>query len=291
MTRVLEEVDKVRCFAPSRQVVRAESWVPTSASSVQRPRITVVLRRVVGTGLSVECPTTVDNGRFAPSRGCRPPRQASNDRETVVALSRGCLASTLNVRRSIPVPRVAYTSALITASFSVPPRKFIARRRRGKSRPGKRHRDRVRARAAAQLTLTPAVPVLSLPPPTVQHSVYDPVEAVLLPNFSPRPLPRERPSAISIPALLEPPTEPLPLPEELFRREPATSPRAPVSSHVLNRAKKPPTPGKWYDPLNFDPADLPEDDVLFIPIESSPERFGLTPTKSQPSVKRSLFLS
>ena len=85
VTRVLEEVDKVRCFAPSRQVVRAESWVPTPASSVQRPRITVVLRRVVGTDLSVECPTTANNGRFAPSRGCRPPRRASNDRETIAA--------------------------------------------------------------------------------------------------------------------------------------------------------------------------------------------------------------
>ena len=215
--------------------VRAESWVPTSASSFQRPRITVVLRRVVGADLRVERPTIAK----------RSPR---------VALSRECLASTLNVRRSIPVSRVAYTSASMTASFFVPPRKSSARRRRGKSRPGKRHRDCVRARAAAQLTLTPAVPVLSLPPPTVQHSVYDPVEAVLLPNFSPRPLPRERPSAISIPTLLEPPTEPLPLAEELFRREPATSPRATVSSHVLNRAEKPPTPGKWYDPLNFDPA-------------------------------------
>ena len=87
--------------------------------------------RVVGTDLRVERPMIAK----------RSPR---------AALSRGCLASTLNVRRSIPVSRVAYTSALMTASFSVPLRKSSARRRRGKSRPGKRYRDRVRARAAAQ---------------------------------------------------------------------------------------------------------------------------------------------
>ena len=213
------------------EVTRVESWVPTSASSVQRPRatcvlvpsrgcstpgssiqrprLTIVSRQVVGADLCVERPTTAN--------GCR-----------VSAVSRGYLASTLNVRRFDFTCRVACPLACMIPTISAPTRKPSARRRRGKPRPGKRHRDRARARATARLTVTTAGPISPLPPPTAGHleydpetpslnftatpTLYNPEEAALLPSLLPSPFSRKASPTLLIPALLEPPTEHLPLP-------------------------------------------------------------------------------
>ena len=291
------------------EVTRVESWVPTSASSVQRsretcvlepsrgcstpglsvqrPRLTIVSRRGEGADLCVERPTTAN--------GCR-----------VSAVSCGSLW-TLKVRRFDFTCRVACQFACMIPTISGPPRKPSARRRRGKPRPGKRHRDCARARAAARLTVTTARPVSPLPPPTAGHleydpetpslnftatpTLYNPEEAAILPSLLPSPFSRKASPTLLIPAMVEPPTEPLPLPQVLFHRGPTHSPRVSKTYHVSVVEELPPTPGKWYDPCNFNPDDLPEEDVLLIPLDSSPEKFSVTPTKNEHSVKRSLFRS
>ena len=93
---------------------------------------------------------------------------------------------------------------------------------------------------------------------------------------------------LQIPALLVAPTEGLPSAKDLFAKSANSTPEK-SSTFSPFVSDKPPTPEKWYNPRTFTSDDLPEADTLWIPVESSPESFFLTPTKSFVRSKRPLL--